>query len=77
MFPHDTLLFKEGEDHGRIYVIWRGGVVLDMHVPGRGQVRILSLGPGDLLGCSPMCGETRMTARATTHADTVALVDSG
>lgn len=73
-FPADTLLFKEGEDHARIYLIWQGSVVLDMHVPGRGQVRILSVGPGELLGCSPVCGERRMTARATTHLETVALV---
>ncbi len=73
-FPADALLFNEGEAHGRIYVIWQGAVVLDMNVPGRGAVRILSLGPGDLVGCSPICGEARMTARATTQGETVTLV---
>ena len=72
--PAHTLVFKEGEAHPNVYLVHHGGVVLDMHVPGRGQVPILSLGPGDLLGCSPLGGAHGMTARATTASETSLMV---
>lgn len=72
-FPAHTLLFREGDEHRWIYLICRGDVVLDMHVPRRGDVRILSLGSGDLLGWSPIVGDNVMTARATTQSPTTAI----
>jgi len=64
----NTLLFNEGDDHRSVYLIQSGEVMLDMHVPGRGAVRILTVGPGDILGWSPIVGDNKMTARATTQS---------
>ncbi|MFH5804325.1 Crp/Fnr family transcriptional regulator [Alienimonas sp. DA493] len=73
-FPPGTMLFAEGEAHPQVYLVERGDVRLDMHVPGRGDVPLLTVGPGELLGWSPFLGEGAMTARATTAEETVAVV---
>jgi len=59
-----TRLFREGSTSGSLMIICRGRVALDMFVPGRGNVRILSLGAGDMLAWSALLGEGRMTASA-------------
>jgi CRP-like cAMP-binding protein len=46
-------------------------VALEMNVPGRGRERILSLGPGDVLGWSPLLGGEAMSATATALQDSV------
>ena len=52
----------------------QGRVALEMNVPARGPVPILSLGPGDLVGWSALIGGGRMTAtaRATEDSEVVA-----
>jgi CRP-like cAMP-binding protein len=75
--PVGTVLFKEGEKHGLIYVLCSGKIVLDMPVPGRGDVRILSLGAGDLLGWSPVVGDSMMTATATAKEATTVIAIPG
>ena len=59
-----TCLFREGERHDQFAIVAEGQIDLEMHVPGRGDTRILSLGPGDLVGWSPLVGSGRMTATA-------------
>ncbi len=60
-----TILFREGVVSDRWNLIVRGSVALDMHVLGRGQVRILTVGPGEILGWSALLTDQRMTATAT------------
>jgi CRP-like cAMP-binding protein len=45
-------LFDEGGRAGCCWLIRHGRVALDTAVPGRGQVVVETLGPGDLLGWS-------------------------
>ena len=45
-------LFDEGGRAGYCWLIRHGRVALDTAVPGRGQVVVQTLGPGDLLGWS-------------------------
>ncbi|MFF0341316.1 Crp/Fnr family transcriptional regulator [Kribbella sp. NPDC004875] len=45
-------LFDEGGPADRCWLIRHGRVALDTAVPGRGQVVLQTLGPGDLLGWS-------------------------
>lgn len=59
-----TQLFREGSDYGQLLIVARGRIGLDMHVPGRGAVRILSLGPGDVIAWSVLLGNGTMTASA-------------
>jgi len=64
-----TILFREGAISDRLYVILGGSVALDMHVPRRGQVRILTIGPGVILGWSALLTDQQMTAMATVVED--------
>lgn len=74
--PAGQVIFREGDENHKLYLIASGRVALDMHVPGRGLVRILSLGPGDMLAWSALLGNGRMTATATALEDT-RLIASG
>lgn len=69
-----TQLFNEGDDHRWVYLIQTGEAILDMYVPGRGAVRILTVGPGDFLGWSPIVGDNTMTTRATTQSTMSAII---
>ena len=62
-FKLGSLLFREGNESRQCFLILEGHVALEMYVPGRGQVRILTLGPGDLLAWSALFGG-RMTTSA-------------
>ncbi|MCC7424789.1 MAG: cyclic nucleotide-binding domain-containing protein [Planctomycetaceae bacterium] len=63
-YPAGSIIFREGEIASDIFVLEWGHVSLDMNVPGRRRVPILTLGPGDLLGWSAARGERPMTAAA-------------
>jgi len=59
-----TVLFAEGEFEDEIFVMLSGRAALEMAVPGRGRVRLLTVGPGELLGWSGLVDEGVMTATA-------------
>jgi len=63
-YPAGATIFREGSIDRNLYLIAGGRVVLEMHVPGRDRVRLLSLGPGDMLAWSSLLGEGCMTASA-------------
>jgi len=60
-----SCIFREGGSADHVYFILSGEVGLDMEMPGRGRQLVLSLGPGDLLGISPLFGGTLLSATAT------------
>lgn len=64
-----TILFREGAISDRLFLIVAGSVALDMHIPRRGQVRILTVGPGEILAWSAVLTDQRMTAMATVVED--------
>jgi len=51
-FEPNDLIMREGAPADRFYLIKQGLVAVETHVPGRGPVRVETLGPGDLLGFS-------------------------
>ncbi len=69
-FPAGTVLFREGAQNDKLMIVATGRVALDVRVPGRGDVRILSLGPGDMVAWSALFGGGRMTTSAVTLQDT-------
>jgi CRP-like cAMP-binding protein len=71
--PAGTVLFAEGEPHDVFSILLEGRVALDMHVPTRGDLRILTLGRGDVLAWSALVGSGRMTATAKVLDDAVLL----
>jgi len=74
-FPDGSVVFQEGALHNTVHLVIGGRVQLDVMVPQRGRIPILALGPGDLLGWSPIFGHTPMTATATAleAVDTLAI----
>jgi CRP-like cAMP-binding protein len=62
-------LFREGQLFPKLLVVVSGRVALEMNVPGRGRVRILTLGPADLVAWSSVLGGGRMTTTAISVVD--------
>jgi CRP-like cAMP-binding protein len=75
-FAATSVLFREGERSDSFYVVHRGHVALDMCLPARGCIRILTLGPGDVVAWSALLGGGIMTATAVA-LDDVELVELG
>jgi CRP-like cAMP-binding protein len=74
-YPPGVVLFREGERLTRIFLVAEGNVALELRVPCLGSTRIHTVGPGELLGWSPILGQLPMTAtaRALTTTHVVAL----
>lgn len=68
-----SILFEEGTRHDCVYMICRGTLRLEMNVPGRGEIPILTIGAGELLGFSPLFENQLMTARAVALDDGLAI----
>jgi CRP-like cAMP-binding protein len=71
-----TVLFREGSTSRDFYLIHEGCVALEMSVPGRGSIRILTVGPGEMVGWSSLLDEGRMMASAVVVEETQAVVAS-
>ena len=65
-------LFSEGQPAQGCWLIEDGRVALDMAVPGRGQVVLQTLGPGDVLGWSWLVPPHRWHYGATAVLPTTA-----
>ena len=63
-FRPGALLFHEAERQTDIFVVAEGTVSLEICLPGQGCKRIQTVGPGELVGWSPILGESPMTATA-------------
>lgn len=57
-------IFREGQEQHELMFVSSGRVALDVNVPGRGTVRILSLEAGSILGWSAVLGAGQMTTSA-------------
>ena len=69
-YRRGTRLFQEKRENDRLMIIWLGSVALDIQVPGREAVRILTAGQGDVIGWSALLGNGKMTTSATALEDT-------
>ncbi len=58
------VIFRENASADELLLILAGSVALEMSVPGRGKVRLISLGPCDWVGWSALMGGGRMTTSA-------------
>lgn len=64
-FQPSTVLFQEGTVCEHVHLVTSGLVGLDMCMPRRGCVRILTVSSGELVGWSALLADGMMTARAT------------
>jgi CRP-like cAMP-binding protein len=53
-FDEGDFLLREGGEARALFLLSRGRVALEVHLPDRGPVRMETLGPGDALGLSWM-----------------------
>lgn len=60
-----TVLYQEGVTCQMLYLVSSGIVALDMCMPRQGCTRILTVGPGEIIGWSALLENATMTARAT------------
>jgi CRP-like cAMP-binding protein len=72
-FSEGATIFREGDASDLVYLIETGEVELMTQVPGHGQVSIINLGPGELLGWSSLFPPERKTAGAKTIAPTTVI----
>jgi len=61
--PANEVLFREGEKSACIYIVIEGKVALEISA-GSGVIRIQTVGPGKLLGWTPVLAPGPMTAQA-------------
>lgn len=62
-------LFREGEEATKFFLIRTGKVALELHASERGTIRILTIGPGEVLGWSWLISPYRW------HFDAIAVED--
>jgi CRP/FNR family transcriptional regulator, cyclic AMP receptor protein len=59
-------VFREGDLDSLLYVMEEGRVAIEIAVPGRGRVVILTVGPGEVFGWSSIFHQRPKTASART-----------
>lgn len=52
VFKENDYIFREGEEAKRFYLIRTGKVALEINGREKGRIRVLTLGPGQILGWS-------------------------
>ena len=74
-FPGGTMIFKEGEEADRFFLIREGRVAIEVFVEARGPVTIQTLSAGDILGWSWLVPpyHWRFDARAVDEVRALAL----
>jgi len=63
-FAPGAVLFSEGAPHPDFHLMLAGHVRLDMNVPPRGRMPLLTVGPGDILAWSALVSRGVMTTSA-------------
>lgn len=74
-FKSDEIIFREGEEANKFYIIREGAVAVDIHAPGRDKITIDTLGDGEVLGWSWLVPpyHWRFDARAQKNIRAIAL----
>lgn len=70
------VIFREGEPNDWLYLVLAGAVALEIYVPNRGRVTILTLGPDELFGWSaavPVVQKKTASARALQATQALAI----
>jgi CRP-like cAMP-binding protein len=59
-------IFREGDRDSLLYLVEEGRIAIEIAVPGRGRVVILTVGPGEVFGWSSIFHNRPKTASART-----------
>jgi len=76
-FQVGEFLMREGSEADAFFLIRRGQVALETHVPARGTIQMESVGPGDVLGLSWLIPPYRVDLDARAVEPVIALVFDG
>lgn len=60
----DAVVFRQGDPGNAVYLVAAGTIALEICAPAVGCRRLLTVGPGELLGWSAVLGSGPMTATA-------------
>ena len=74
-WPAGQVIFREGDADDRLFFVLEGQVALEIHVPARGRVTILTVGPNEIFGWSaavPVVRKRTAGARAVQPTRAVA-----
>ena len=63
-FEEGEEIFREGEPAEHVYFCVSGAISLEMCAPGSGCKRVLTLGPGEMIGWSAILDHSWLTATA-------------
>ncbi len=69
-YPAGTSIFHEGENLTQAFFVVDGLIGLEQRSSNHGDKRVHTLGPGELLGWSPLLGHHQMTATARSLTST-------
>lgn len=69
-YQDNDIVFREGGPPGHVFFLVAGGVSLEMCAPGIGCKKVLTVGPGEILGWSAVLEQTRLTATARATSPT-------
>ena len=72
--PAADVVFREGGCNESLFLVRKGRLALEMNVPGRGVIRILTVGPGEMAGWSSLLSNGKMTASAVAVEDSELVV---
>ncbi len=73
-FPAGSVVFREGKPCSSVYLVVQGNITLEINVPTRGPMQFQTVGPGELLGWTPVLGLGPMTATASAQTPSTLLV---
>ena len=54
-----AIVFREGDRDSLLYVVDKGRLALEIAIPGRGRVTMLTVGPGEVFGWSSLFSSAR------------------
>jgi len=75
--PANTTILRAGETATTLYLIVSGRVSLEIHAPGIGSKRILTVNEGELLGWSSVMKNKKLTASGQTPVSTRVIAVDG
>ena len=76
-FTEGTRIIHEGEVANTFYLVRTGRVALDIELPGRGHIRVQTVGPGEILGWSWLIFPYRWHFGGVAVADTRSIALDG
>jgi CRP-like cAMP-binding protein len=76
-FPEGTTVMHEGQMANKFYLVRSGRVALQMQVTGKGDLRIQTVGPGEILGWSWLISPFRWHFSGVVVLDTRAIALDG